>query len=765
MIWLDTLQTIFAALLVFVVPGIALLFTRTEKSNPIGLAARIILLSLSILTLTGIGVAALHLNILVTWVVVGVAIAIILFRKNYIAWLRRSWQLGFIAIIAAVLLVLFSLPFLFFHQGLPTGDSQKAMIWAWDIIDNNHLPIYSIATPLYNRDPVDFYTPGLHVITALVMASGTDVYLAVGFFSIALALGILLIGAAITYELANRNRLLAVVTAMWLIATNIRWLRYVREPGYHLQNAAGELLLLGLIYLLICLLRKWQWRDAITSILVGAALVTVHQFSAFIAVPMVAGIILVTVFNFRHALLKPKARFYTGIVSGGVLLVGCGIATALNLWHKLPDLFTSKPHLVNFVPAVTDYAPLMGVSWMALVLVALLFFVWQIVRQKTKVQSTAFIVSTIFLLALSQGPLFYVDIPATRALFYAVVPLSVLAALFLVQIKLHRTQQVIIAILVLVFGCNSLYIAFSTLSHSVRTNSTLTTGLLDLVTTVRNDTGHFVDAVLFDNYNRQATSWFITADRRAYSRLASDLQRPMQEATQSPLRMNIYLRQLDFEKIFSSGSNSLALQLMTKQRIRYIAAADGTSSDRFAANHGLEVAGHEDGVTLYRLKEDAKTYLPLSEANNIDWFMRSSTVAVTFGSSQDTFEHEPISLRATRLSDVVVTDTGTSRISSAPQIGLQVNVGDYLATLWQQNHLNIPDNDLELWVDYDAAGNDISVITPSGTRIPLQPTTFVRLPAKDASIDSNGFLQVVLDNPKNIPITLRGAAVGLARIP
>ena len=127
-----------------------------------------------------------------------IILSLFLKRKEILS-LRPLFSHASFLVIFLTLYLLFSLPFLFYHSGLPTGDSQKSIYWANTILTNSSLPEYNTSLEKLNRDPVDFFTPGLHTATAYLMSfSDTNNFqlMTIGFFSIAASLSLALVSSS-----------------------------------------------------------------------------------------------------------------------------------------------------------------------------------------------------------------------------------------------------------------------------------------------------------------------------------------------------------------------------------------------------------------------------------------------------------------------------------------------------------------------------------------------------------------------------------------
>ncbi len=319
----------------FLLPGLAFL-PRWREEHALTLWVRVTSISVATTILTSLAAALVGIPQLAVFIVLLVTtMSLLWWQRAELLQIKDWYRLVAPLCIFFLSLLLFSLPWLFVHDGLPTGDIQKSLIWANEIITTHHLPSYQQATTLYNRDPVDFYTPGLHSLLAYVL-TGSPENVAAGFFSIAIALLGAGIGAALALELfSTQPAWLMTGATTWLILTNLRWLRYLREPGYHIQNSVGELLLFGLLLWLLTLLKKWNWFNAIACALMLFALPLTHQFSAFMAgfvlLPFLVAII-ATYLRHHHSW-----RQLAGLCSTIVLIVV--IALVAGLQEKIPHIF------------------------------------------------------------------------------------------------------------------------------------------------------------------------------------------------------------------------------------------------------------------------------------------------------------------------------------------------------------------------------------------------------------------------------------------
>ncbi|MFH1353908.1 MAG: hypothetical protein ABIH36_01345 [bacterium] len=664
------------------------------------------------------------------------------------------------------LFIIFSVLFFLYHDGLPTGDSQKAIIWANQILGTKKLPDYSPSQQLLNRDPVDFYTPGLHVITAFVMwfapALSINPLTSVGLLAILLSLIAAFIAAAIAWQIfPQKTHPILLLLPTFLTLTHFRFLRYLKEPGYHFQNIAGEVLLFGLLFFAIRLIKKWRTREAIFFITVAVALIITHQFSAFIAAFALLPALLI--FMISHK--KYLTPFLLGLVL--IVIVGC----SLGLQQKIPHLFTATPHLLDLTPNILDYPQTMGIIWFLTGTAGLILMIKKTsAKQKTDLPAAVFILGTIIILLLSQGPRLGLDIPPVRALLYSVIPLSITASYFVLKLTeyikqisragLRRLAFITLTLFIIIPAASSTAKAYN-ISHTIRTNSTLTQGQLALIDYLKKQSG---GAVLIDDYNRRSASWLVLSGHSMYTRIASDLSRQMDEAHQSAERKSLYLKQLDFEKIFSLGGQPAIAQLMNKHNITWLTGIEKSSSTGFQYNPALAEVTRADDVTLYQAAGGAGKTPGVEEAPT-HWLLRASTLANDIGDDEDTFEHLQASLRSTRLSEPEYDGRHTFRTTTSPFIPLQFNVGDYVSVLWDKEKTGRPDTSLELVV-LASAGSPVQIITPTGTCLPLPlDGTPVKIGARDVPFDDKGFITIIIDNPLQQPINIDLIALGPARTP
>lgn len=664
-----------------------------------------------------------------------------------------------------LLYIIFSVSFIFRQNALPTGDSQKTIFWANRIIENNSLPDYQSSITVLNRDPVDFYTPGLHTLFAATVAISPDYLASAGFFAIALAISTALIAVAISREIWPRmNTYLLSFLVLLLSLAHLRFLRYLVQPGYHLQNILGELLLFGLLLLITRLWKKWNTADAVLSVLLIISLFFSHQFSAFIAAFILLPIILIATYRVRSNLTLSKKRIYI-LITTAIFLTLTGFS--LGLQEKIPHIFTLNPHLLLQTPQLSDYPRLLGSIWIALVAGGLLFGLIKFAKNKKITHPAIPIFSaTIVILILSQAPRIFIDIPPVRALLYLVIPGSIIASgniLSILKERYPRRPLRIIAFftftILLINGASWLSQAFSSPSD-IRTNSTYTSAQTRLTSYLRENNA----SVLYDDYNQRSLSWLLLSGQPTYARLASEGAVQMQEASQSRLRYQLYLNQLDFEKIFALGSFPEITNLLSKHNIEYIASHPGSSSSTFSNNPALELKDEDTSFSLYSYSADGSETSNLSDSN-IRWLLNPSTLANDIGDKEDTYKHLPASLSTARLSDPILKNNSTYRFTTAPIIPLRFNVDDYVRVLWDQESNGFADRTLTAFLLYSSVAQELKLQTPTGYTVPLSNNQQIRLESSTVPLSDDGFITLYILNPTQQPVFLDLISLGLANVP
>ena len=775
MIYLDALITVLIPILSIVVPGVFVVPLKNMQTILLTgtriFAWSLVISSLASFLLAFLGIPSIWLLILY----VCIAVVWMFMKRAMIFRLPYAWYLLGILIPVVIGSALFMVPYLNVHDGLPTGDSQKAIYWASFINETNSLPPYDQSSRLLNRDPVDFYTPALHSLTGFIMNLTPHPYVAVGVFSIVVAIAVAWVAATLSQELFRHYPYIIppVITA-FLVLTNIRFLRYLREPGYHFQNVVGEFFLFVLLLLSIRLMQKFRWNEAILFVLTGLTLVFTHQFSAFIAAFMLLPVFLVYVVRSFPAI---REYLWHHTLAFAVLLMGTVLfvifSVIIGLHEKLPHLFTLTPHLASQVLPLSQNPVMMGTTWLFLGVAGLILMIAQVKKHHSHHAATwAFIGATAMLLLLSQGPNIFIDIPPVRALFYSVIPLSIAGSYIVGKMFMYvsrtpgtltrATYVALTALLIFLPGAVNVGQAFESASHTVRTNSTFLPEYEAIIDTIRSRATTTEQAVLTDDYNRRSSSWLILSNQPMFTRIAADLERQMAEAKQSPQRYELYLRQLDYEKIFSLGSRPEIIHLLDKHDIRWVTGVANRSETSFMHNPALSAVAYGADVTLFeRTKEHA-----CPETSRCAWLTRASTLVNDIGDGEDVFEHLPASIRASRVSEQQFDGEETFRLTSAPTIQLSFNVGDYVQILWDQEHTTQPDISLEVLVDFTVKPNTVTLTTSTGYSVPLiDQQSIIRIPKEHVVVNDKGFVTFTVENPSESLVGIDLIALGLARVP
>lgn len=694
--------------------------------------------------------ATAFLGIYTPWIgLLLVLIAALLIYKKQASFftLKNTWAfLGFL-IAFLVIYTLLALPLLNYHDGFPTGDSQKAVFWGRVINATGVLPNYADSIKQLNRDPVDFYTPGLHTLVAFVMSASSNELVSlyiVSFFSLAIAVLTAFLAGTIAFDLSGRRSLFIPFFTILFVLTNLRFLRYIREPGYHLQNGLGELLLFGLIWIAVTFRHRRRWGDILLASLLAGALVVSHQFSSFMAAFMLVPIFITFLFTTRSH-FNFLWRYHRLPVIGALVVMIAALLTgaSLGLGAKIPHIFSLTPHLLFEVPTLADYPRLFGLIALSTGLVGLFLML----RTKKDAANTSeqrvFVASAFVILVLSQGPRFGIDIPPIRALLYLAIPLSIGTAFFLdfiySRLKWFGSFAVTIVVCVPVITSTT---TLQNISHTMRTNSTLQPTQLAMINLVSKQATHPEQAVLVDDYNQRALSWLLLSSQPTFSRIGADISKQMDESRQSSLRRMLYLNQLDYEKIFALGNRPEVAALLHKHSIRWV--------------------GSTKGLTDFERKSFSPSTFPADIQN---WLLRSSTLINDIGDDQDTFEHLPVSLRTTRLSGPVQIGNETWRTTTAPHIPLAFNIGDYVRVLWSQTGLFQPDQAVELLIVFKNNPKTVFIKTTDGKEWPLTSGKLTRIESKSLKWDAKGFIMLEVQNPNQELLSIDFVALGLARIP
>ena len=672
---------------------------------------------------------------------------------------KREFIWHAMAIIIPILfgVAVFAVPFFTIHDGLPTGDIQKSILWAQEMLETDRLPDYQRAIPLLNRDPVDFYTPGLHGLTALIMSFSPAPLTSIGIFAIACALCVAWIASAIAREvIPKKSSILLPVLAGIFTLTQYRFLRYLREPGYHFQNLIGELFLFGMIYLVLRFMRTREKQDAILFILCGAALFFSHQFSVFIAFFAILAMAAAFLILARKHIVR-AVQAYRGIAIAicAAFAITLLFGYSLGLAEKIPAIFTTTPHLASLLPNISDYPATMGEVWFYAGSIGILLLLFERKNGKPEKRIAVLFGSATFaILLLSQGPLIGVDIPPVRALFYLAVPFSIGAA-YIVSKSLSgithaysgKTRTFAIAVLIgaMVFGIGaSPYKAYTSLSHTIRTNSTLTGEQVYLIEMLQaKDSG----GILIDDYNRRSASWLVLSGRPMFTRIAADLERQMEESMQSKLRYELYEHQLDYEKIIELGSMPIIADIAKRNNISAITGIANSSNTAFAHNSALSAKESAGDITMYEVNGNTDTACTSPECL---FLLQRATLANDIGDEMDTFEHLQASVRSSRLSEPKAINNTTYRTTNAPVIPLKFNVGDYVRVLWNQ------DLQFMLFLARPVEGLALAGMGDKTITIPSQSHSIVEVPQELLAMDEKGFITLFILNPRrqDIPIDL-----------
>lgn len=756
--FLQAVVTVCAPLAAILLPGLMVVRLK-DFHDLLYNGARVFLWSAVLLIAGSFLAATLQIPMYYVAIAVGVvSFALLVRRRHDIFCITCGWTI--MAVIAPIVLAFaaFAAPYFLRLDGLPTGDSQKAIFWAQNILETTSLPQYNRSIETLNRDPGDFFTPGLHTFTALLMSISPQPLISVGLVAIVLAVATAWLAAAISKEIFDDSpHIIPPLLAAIFVLTNFRFLRYLREPGYHYQNIVGEFLLFGLMLLGLRLLRRFAWADALLVCLLVLALVLSHQFTVFVGFFMVLPLAMAYITTY-----KSKAIWGAVGVSLGIL---AALGLPFGLYEKIPHLFTTETHLYSLLPTTAEYPLLLGPVWFGLGIAGFLLFT----ISTWKFQSTtrwSFIAATLVVLVLSQGPRIFLDIPPVRALLYAVVPLSIYAAYAIMWMR-HYIDRISVgairgllliglALLTTLPMIASVRNAFAGSNITASTNSTLTADhLVALKVISSRSTG-----VLIDDRGRRADSWLILGGQPMFTRLTSDIRRLMAESAQSGIRRNLYLRQLEFEKIYMLGSHPIAAYSISQQEnLGVVAGVIGSSYGAFSHNPALHEISRA-GQTVFFAPRVAQ-YMP-SELDM--WLLRTSTLVNDIGDREDTLQHLPISLRSPRVSDPQFDGIQTFRTTTSPIIPVEFNTGDYVERLWNQESTSYPDTDLELLITTVFGGERLQVATAAGVVHELTPGKLLTLPAHEVSLE-NGVARLEILNPTQELVGIDMIALGLARIP
>ena len=773
--YFQSIITVIAPITLFFIPGIALVDAKAEK-NILSYISRVLIWSMSLTILVTLATAYLSLPLPVAGIVLGTisAAGVYVHRHTFFS-LPTGWHAFGSLVLIAVLMAVFSIPFLVQKQGLPSGDAQKAIYWAEQIRQHSALPDYSTAYTQLNRDPVDFYTPGLHTAIAWLQTITPFMLQAVGFLAIITPLAVAIIAAAIAKNLFDTpGKIFPATFVLLLSLSNIRFLRYLKEPGYHLQNSIGELLLFGLLMLVLALIHRWRTKDAVLACACILALLVSHQFSAFIGAWMLLPVFVVFAVS-RWQMVKNSAEQHPtfGLLGIATCLALVAGGFALNLQSKIPFLFTSTPHLIHELPLAQDYPRLLGDWWLMLGAAGLGLLAIHTYRKHLHWRETAaFCAATAMLIFLSQAPRFFVDIPPVRALFYLVIPLSISGAYMVAMVfayintvkgtSVRLLTKAVMLFLLLAGSATTVVRAYQEATLSSRTNSTLTPALEYIIHAI----SQYVPegAIISDDYGKRSGSWLLLTGRPTFARLVSDTKRPMLESRQSSQRMNIYLNQLDFEKIYSLGNWPGIQPLMEKHAIAAVVGTNDSSASVFSHNPILTTAAFANSMQLFAFQAPAATHDPVSK-DTAAWLLKASTLANDIGDDEDIFLKLPASLPTTRLSAPQFDGSHTYRTSTAPVIVLNFNMADYTHTLWDKDNDGKPDTAMELFIRQAFPSTGLLIKTPL-RNIPVKTqAATARLTPEEIPLNDSGHIVITILNPGENPVAIDMIALGLSHVP
>jgi hypothetical protein len=693
------------------------------------------------------------------------------FTIKNISWPPKSFVFVYILIIAFLTLPLFTV-----HRQLPTGDIQKAIYWANDILQNNRLPNYQQSLAL-NRDPSDFITPGLHTLTAVVIKTGGNQFSSPAWFSFWTGIILATLGVALTTLISTNN--IAQLLVFFFASTNIRFLRYVFYPGYHYQNLIGEILLFLAIYLLIFAIDKWQSSHQKTAVIISVSvalfclllLPLVHQFTAFLTAFVALGLI-ITLLLILHArigaLIKTNKRIFS-LLTVATLIVTIIIIFFSPLTKKLSAIFNLHPHLKPFTISLMDYPSTFGVTFFLLGLTGLLM-TYFVIKEKRSIQRILLATICLIFLFVGQGSNLFIDIPSARTLFYACLPLSIFAGLFLTEILTLKTKKagppsfIIIAVAIAIATqANSISQQLIATNHSTRVNASLTKDTLDMLAFLKQTATDKKENFLIDDWNRRRLTWGILSPFNMITRIGGDFGVIGQESNQSLLRKKLYDTGLDYEKIFMLGNNPIIANLLVSQNIKLIGTSADASAETFKYNPYLTSTFTNAETTIYSFQVPAPNEPKDSEA---DFLLQPATIANELGDTEDTQAYSAISITATRLSDPIYRNDRTLREIQSNDGTIHLNIGTYVKPLWDptgSEKINLPlkllirlyNNGASAVIKYN--GNELANIETKETK--KYTDEAIIIPANTLSYNKKGFVDLSL-NIKKGPLVLDLIAVG-----
>lgn len=777
-------MTIIAFFIVALLPGITFATVLSRKETPLvgflGLAGALgtawVIFYSYIISLIHVGLSAGIIGVMTLLPIVAGLIIPYTRRHAFVVLktiVRPSKRFAFLYLLIVLFL---TLPLFSIHHQLPTGDVQKAIYWANDILQNNRLPDYQNSVDL-NRDPSDFLTPGLHALTAAIIKIGGDGFYSTAWFSF--WAGIILACLAVTITALIGKEEKTQILVFFFAATNIRFLRYVFYPGYHYQNLIGEILLIAAFYLFLFGIDKWKSDRKKNKLLApfGGALFCllllplVHQFTAFLAAFAGVAIIIALLIILRRnigSFIKTNWKITT--IAGVVGLLSIIVVIFFSpLTHKLVALFNFHPHLKPFTISLLDYPATFGVTFFLLGLSGLIT-VYCFSENRKNISRILLATFALVFLLLSQGANLFVDIPSARTLFYACIPLAIFAGIFLAEIiaigknKIGRSSFIILAITIAISThANATIQQLAATNHSTRVNASLTSDTLDMLAFLKNFPADKKTNFLVDDWNRRRLTWGILSPLNMVARIGGDFGVIGKESGQSALRKRLYDTGLDYEKIFMLGNNPIVANLLEKHNIKLIGTAADASADTFKYNPYLSSVYTNTETTIYAFQPPPAGTPKDSEA---DFLLRPGTIANELGDSEDTQAYSAVSVNATRLTDPIYRNDRTLREIQSADGTIRLNVGTYVGPLWDPTNtgkINLP---LKLLIRLQENGVT-ALLYSNGQEVANLETeknnkysdkAFI-IPAGTLSYNNKGFIELKLVI-KHGPLVLDLVAVG-----
>ncbi|MDO8512162.1 MAG: hypothetical protein Q7S57_02725 [bacterium] len=784
-------MTILSLLLIAFIPGLPLATALSRKQTPlVGLLGIAGSLGIAWTIFYSFVISFVHIGLSVPVIGIFSVLPIIIclavppYRRHALVVIKTiSWPQKRFAFLYVLIILFLTLPIFTVHHQLPTGDVQKAIYWANNILQNNRLPNYQSSLNL-NRDPSDFLTPGLHSLTAVVIKTGGDQFVSTAWFSFWAGIILAALGVAITALISTDAKTQLLV--FFFASTNIRFLRYVFYPGYHYQNLIGEILLVTGLFLFLFTISKWQithnYKKLITPLAVSLfcllLLPIVHQFTAFLATFVALGLIITLLIFFRTSifvLIKHNPKI-SAIITVLFLAMAIIVIFFSPLTKKLSALFNLHPHLKPFTISLLDYPSTFGVTVFLFGLVGLLV-TYIFAKERKNIFRVLLATFCLVFLFLGQGSKLFIDIPSARTLFYACLPLSIFAGIFLSEIiaigknKIgssvfinHHSSFIILAIAIAIATqTNSASQQLIATNHSTRVNASLTPETLDMLSFLKQTTTDKKENFLIDDWNRRRLTWGILSPFNMITRIGGDFGVIGKESKQSPLRKKLYETGLDYEKIFMLGNNPIIANLLVKQNIKLIGTAVGASTDTFKYNPYLTSAFTNTETTIYSFQApDANE----PKDNESDFLLQPATIANELGDSEDTQAYSAISVTATRISDPLFRDDRSLREIQSNDGSIHLNVGTYVKPLWDPSDTKKINTPLKLLIRLQNNGAT-AIIKYNGQEITNLETEknnqyadkSIIIPADTLSYNNKGFIDLNL-NIKHGPLVLDLIASG-----